>query len=205
MGRQLLKGLTPLAWLRPKRMRIAAHPIQSQFLERWSRRAYDSGYRLTPLELESLFEAARWSPSSSNEQPWKFYYPRDEMARTMFQTFVNENNREWAVRASHIIVVCARKNFVTSGKVNPHAWYDTGAAVMALVLQAQSMGLAARQMAGILRDQITLKLGIDSTAEDIICAVAIGRAGDAAQLSEKHQALEKPNTRKNIGEFTVGI
>lgn len=186
-------------------MRQSDFPIDNEFISRWSPRAHDPAYRLSEADLMSLFEAARWAPSSSNEQPWKFYYPKDEKSRPDFDAFVNENNRVWTPRASHIIIVCARKTFAASGKPNPHAWYDTGAAVLSLVLQAQKLGVSARQMAGILPAVIADKLRIDTAAEDIICAVALGKAGDPALLSERHRALENPSSRKPVSEFVFGI
>lgn len=186
-------------------MRHTDFPVANEFVERWSPRGYDSSARLGEGELMSLFEAARWAPSSSNEQPWKFYYPVTESARADFHGFVNETNRTWAAHASHIIVVSARKTFAASGKPNPHAWYDTGAAVMALVLQAEKLGFKARQMAGILHDVIATRLGIDTGNEDIICAVAIGKRGDTSHLLEKHRTMENPNGRKTVSEFAVAV
>ncbi len=186
-------------------MRHADFPVDPEFTDRWSPRAYDPGAKLTEAELMALFEAARWAPSSSNEQPWKFYYPRDEKTREEFNAFVNENNRKWAPRASHIIIVCARKTFAASASPNPHSWYDTGAAVMALNLQAQKLGFRTRQMAGIMRDVIAEKLKIDTTAEDIICAVAVGKPGDSSHLAEHHLAQEKPSGRKPVSEFVIGV
>ena len=50
-------------------------PIQPFFLSRVSSRAF-SEERLTDEELLTLFEAARWAPSSYNNQPWRFIYVR---------------------------------------------------------------------------------------------------------------------------------
>jgi nitroreductase len=186
-------------------MRHADFPVDPEFTDRWSPRAYDPAQRLTEAELMALFEAARWAPSSSNEQPWKFYYSADAASRDGFNAFVNDMNRTWAPRASHLIIVCARKTFAASGKENPHAWYDTGAAVMSLVLQANKMGFKTRQMAGILRDVISEKLRIDTSSEDIICAVAIGKPGDTSLLHEKHLPQEKPNGRRPLSEFVVAV
>jgi nitroreductase len=186
-------------------MRQSEFPVDLQFTNRWSTRAYDPARPMSEAELMPLFEAARWAPSSSNEQPWKFYYPKDSESRLRFNAFVNENNRTWATRAGLIIIVCARKTFAASGNPNPHAWYDTGAAVMSLMLQAEKGGLRTRQMAGILKDTIQAELRIDTAAEDIICAIALGASGDAAHLTEKHRAQESPNSRKKVAEFVFAV
>lgn len=186
-------------------MRQSEFPVDPQFTGRWSTRAYDPAHTISEAGLMSLFEAARWAPSSSNEQPWKFYYPKNAESRVRFNGFVNENNRTWAIRAGLLIIVCARKTFAASGNPNPHAWYDTGAAVMSLILQAEKGGLRTRQMAGILRETIQAELGIDTAVEDIICAIALGAAGDAAHLTERHRAQESPNSRKKAGEFAFAV
>lgn len=186
-------------------MRQSEFSVDAQFTSRWSTRAYDPNRTISEAELMPLFEAARWAPSSSNEQPWKFYYPKDAESRARFNGFVNENNRTWAVRAGLIVIVCARKTFAASGNPNPHAWYDTGAAVMSFMLQAEKGGFRTRQMAGILKETIQAELGIDTQAEDIICAIALGVAGDAAHLTEKHRAQESPNSRKKVAEFAFAV
>ncbi len=186
-------------------MRTPDFPIDRQFIDRWSPRGFDAANSLSAEELHSLFEAARWAPSSSNEQPWKFYFAKNAASRAKFNHFVNETNRTWASHASEIIVVTARKNFAASGAPNMHAWYDTGAAVMQLVLQAQRLGLVARQMGGILRDVIERELGIDISQEDIICCIAIGKQGGTDHLVEKHRSLEHPNSRKSQSEFVIAV
>jgi nitroreductase len=186
-------------------MRTSDYPVDKQFTDRWSPRGFDSAYEISAEELHSLLEAARWAPSSSNEQPWKFYVAKDAASREKFNAFVNETNRTWASHASEIIVVTARKNFAASGAPNIHAWYDTGAAVMALVLEAQNRGLVARQMGGILRDVIERELAIDTAQEDIICCIALGKQGGIDHLLEKHRAMEKPNTRKPQSEFVIAV
>ncbi len=186
-------------------MRTPDFLVDKQFTDRWSPRGLDRAYKLSAEELKALFEAARWAPSSSNEQPWKFYVAKDAASRARFDAFVNETNRTWASHASEIIVVTARKNFAASGAPNIHAWYDTGAAVMQLVLEAQHRGLAARQMGGILRDVIERELAIDTAQEDIICCIAIGKQGGTDHLLEKHRGLEKPNSRKSQSEFVFAV
>jgi len=186
-------------------VRTQTYPVSPQFINRWSSRAFDVTRKISESDLRSLFEAARWTPSSTNEQPWKFYFPKDAFAREKFNAFVNETNRTWATHASHIVAVTARKNFASSGAPNIHSWYDTGAAVMALVLEAQARGMIARQMAGILRDVIVRELAIDTSAEDIICCIAVGYPGSAEHLTERHRAQEQPNARKEQNEFVVEV
>src|SRR6266404_2210708 len=45
------------------------YPIEEILRRRWSPRSF-SERLVEPEKLQSLFEAARWAPSSFNEQPW---------------------------------------------------------------------------------------------------------------------------------------
>jgi nitroreductase len=57
--------------------RTPGHEINELFVRRWSPRAILA----KPLEEEhlfQLFEAARWAPSTYNEQEWRFLYAQRE-------------------------------------------------------------------------------------------------------------------------------
>lgn len=186
-------------------MRTPDYPVDSQFTERWSPRGFDPAVRLSEAELKTLFEAARWAPSCANEQSWLFFHAKDDASRDMFLSFLNESNQYWAKNASHVIVVCARKTFAASGKPNAHSWFDVGAAWMSLALQARKMGYHAHCMAGIQHAAIAEKLKIDTSALDIIAAIAVGKQGDASHLSDRHKAQEAPNARKLQSEFVFAL
>ncbi len=186
-------------------MRTPDYPVDKQFTERWSPRGFDPSQRLSEQELKTLFEAARWAPSCSNEQPWLFYHAKDDTSRALFLSFLTEGNQLWAMNASHVVIVCARKTFATSGKPNEHAWYDAGAAWMSLALQARKMGYHAHCMAGIQHAVIAEKLKIDTLAVDIVTAIAVGKQGDASHLNDRHKAQENPNARKPQSEFVVAV
>lgn len=186
-------------------MRTPDFPVDKEFTDRWSPRGFDPNVKLSDAELKTLFEAARWAPSCANEQSWQFYHAKDDTSRELFLSFLNEANQYWAKNASHVIIVCARKTFVASGKPNAHSWYDAGAAWMSLALQARKLGYHAHCMAGIQHAVIAAKLKIDASAVDIIAAIAVGKQGDASHLSERHKAQETPNARKPQGEFVFAV
>src|SRR6478752_1428486 len=124
--------------------------IHDLLARRWSPRAFDE----RPVETDTLltlFEAARWAPSSNNEQPWRFIVANKRHQETdwnrLFECLV-EGNRKWAVRAPVLILSVASLNFEDDGKPNRHAFHDTGLAAENLVLQATASGLVAHQMAG---------------------------------------------------------
>lgn len=186
-------------------MRTADFPVDPQFTERWSPRGFDPAVKLSEAEIHTLFEAARWAPSCANEQPWIFYTEKDSSSREMFLGFLTEGNQYWVKFASHIIIVCARKTFAGSGKPNAHGWYDAGAAWMSMALEARKMGYHAHCMAGIQHAVIAEKLNIDTSAVDIVSAIAVGKQGDASHLNERHRSQESPNNRKPQSEFVFGV
>jgi len=193
-------------------MRTPDFPVDFQFTDRWPSasqrlvpRGFDPNTKLSASELKTLFEAARWAPSCANEQSWQFYHAKDESSQQLFLSFLNEANQYWAKNASHVIIVCARKTFAASGKVNAHSWYDAGAAWMSLALQARKLGYHAHCMAGIQHTVIAEKLQLDTAAVGIIAAIAVGKQGDASHLSDKHKAQENPNARKPQSEFVFAV
>src|SRR3989344_4797677 len=132
----------------PQKPALVNYPINDLALNRWSPRVFSN----QPIEQEkimSLFEAARWTPSSYNEQPWRYVYAtKDDPER--FQalfSLMGEFNQGWAGRAWLLAVSFARKNFIGNGKENYHAMHDTGAASFSLVLEAVNQGLMGHQMA----------------------------------------------------------
>ena len=168
---------------------------------RWSPRAFSN----TPIEraqLHRLMEAARWAPSSNNQQPWRFIVferHRDEAAfQRAFDTLM-PGNQKWNVNVPLLVCVTA-SSLTPKGDANRTATYDTGAAAMALVLQAHALGLATHQMGGFDREAFRQALSIPADVE-IIAMIAIGHHGDASQLDETLREREAaPRARKTLAE-----
>lgn len=175
--------------------RIPAADVDSQFLDRWSPRAFAST-PLTDAQLAALFEAARWSPSCYNEQPWLFLYAVTAEDRARFAEALLPANQQWAPRAPLLLFVLCRRHFAHSGKENRHAPFDAGAAWLALALQARKLGLHAHAMAGFSRARAFEILGVPAEEYDIMAAVAVGYRSDAEILPEEVAAREHPNKRK---------
>ena len=88
------------------------HPIHDLLRRRWSPRAFSE--RMVETEkLQSLFEAARWAPSSNNEQPWHFIVGTkdDPSAHDRLFQCLKEGNKKWAFRAPVLMLSVARLNF----------------------------------------------------------------------------------------------
>ena len=177
--------------------RQAQHPISPAFTARWSPRAFD-GRPLTQEQLRSLFEAARWTPSAVNFQPWRFCYA---LAGTpLFEDFVGllvESNQVWARHAGALVAVLSQTTRTgTDGEEKPFAShaFDTGAAWMNLAMQDHDMGLATHAMGGLDADRARQYLKPPANMA-INAFVAIGYRGDASALPEALQAREQASDR----------
>ncbi|MDF0676966.1 MAG: nitroreductase family protein [Nitrospira sp.] len=180
------------------------YPIHDLLAWRWSSRAFDERPIGSDL-LRTLFEAARWAPSSNNEQPWRFIVASKHDHETEWKRLFDclaEGNRRWAFRAPVLMLSVAGMNFEDDGKPNRHAFHDTGLAAENLVLQATAGGLAAHQMAGFDVEKARVDLKIPSGYEPV-AMIAIGYPGDPAALPERLREREfRPRSRRPIGEWT---
>lgn len=175
-------------------------PIESLFLRRWSPRAMNAE-KLAEGELNRLFEAARWAPSTYNEQEWRFLYAERSSADWhAFFDLLMEANQVWCRNAGALIVVISKKTFSRNGKPNPVHRFDAGLATQNLLLQATAMQLVAHPMAGFDRDaaQRELQIPDDYSVE---CMIAVGRPGDPQHLPESLREAEIPTGRKPISEI----
>ena len=173
--------------------------LDAQFLNRWSPRSFLSD-PLTDEEIMTLFEAARWSPSCFNEQPWLFVFARSDRLPA-FQSVLMEMNQQWANQAPLLIIVFARRNSERNGKPNDQAEFDAGSAWMALALQAQKLGLACHAMAGFEEDKAYEVANVDREQFNAMCVVAVGRQGPKDQLAPDFQEREAPSDRKALLEI----
>lgn len=175
--------------------RIPEKDIEPIFYERWSPRAFAS----KPVDKETILtvlEAARWAPSSMNEQPWYFLVGWQKDFDLFLSCLVKEN-QIWAKNAACLILVLYKKNFSNTGKENPTAAFDAGLAVMSLILQAHKLGLATHPMAGFQKEKTIELLKVPKDYEPI-CFIALGYLGDKSLLNESLQAREFPKGRKPL-------
>lgn len=182
--------------------RVAEADVDPRFLERWSPRALAPDPIPEPA-LRALFEAARWAPSSYNEQPWLFVYAAREADLARFRPLLVEQNRAWADAAPVLAVVFARRAFARNGKPNRHHAFDAGAAWMSLALEARRQGLFAHAMAGFSEERAYEVCGVPKAEYEAMAAVAVGRPGDPARLPEPLRERERPSGRKPLAETAV--
>jgi nitroreductase len=157
-------------------------------------------------DLRSLFEAARWAPSSYNEQPWSYMVAKkedlDEFGRLL--SCLVEANQAWAKAASVLALGISRLNFERNNNPNRAAIHDLGLAAANLVLEATSRGLAVHQMIGILPDKVRELYSVPEGHEPMT-ALAIGYAGDPMDLPEELRPRDSARRpRKPLKEFIFG-
>lgn len=178
------------------------HPL---IRNRWSPRAF-SDREVSPEDLKTMLEAARWAPSASNEQPWRFIVARkqDSEAFAKVLSVLVEANQVWAKNAAVLMIAVAKKTSSSSQKPNGHAWHDVGLALGTLVLQAGALGLHVHMMAGFdaakARQVFHIPGDFDATT-----AIAVGYLGNHAALPDKLRERElAARSRKALDEIAFG-
>ena len=186
--------------------RVADHPVNKVFLDRWSPRAF-TGEAIPQSVLFTLFEAARWAPSSYNSQPWRFLYATNGNAYwDKFLGLLVEFNQSWAKTASALIFVVSETTMPApghTGRIPSHSHsFDTGAAWACLALQATMLGWYTHGMSGVdfARAKTELKVPDDHRVE---AAIAVGRLGPKTLLPEALQAREFPSPRKPLADLII--
>ena len=179
--------------------RVASDLLDRMFVERWSSKAF-TDHRLSEQQIDVLFEAAHWAPSSSNRQPWLFVYATDGPDRVRFNSVLNEGNTLWATRASMLVLVFARVVDEEGSSIRT-AHFDTGAAWMSLALQANRMGLNTRAMGGIDLDAANTAAGVPREEFQTICAIAVGVPGTLDDIDPDIAKGNIANDRNPINEI----
>ena len=182
--------------------RNAGYPIDPLFLNRWSPRAM-SGEEIAEEELLTLFEAARWAPSSYNNQPWRILYARrDTIHWPLFFDLLVDFNKTWAKAASALVVFISKTTFDHNGEPSITHSFDTGAAWENFALQATLKNLVVHGMQGFDYDRArtVLKIPRDFQVETM---AAIGKPGKKEDLPVGLQERETPNDRRKLAETII--
>jgi nitroreductase len=161
-----------------------------------------SGEGVTDEELMTLFEAARWAPSSYNNQPWRILYARRETEQwPVFFGLMVEGNQSWAKDAAALLLFVSKETFDFNGKPYPTHSFDTGAAWENLALQSTMLGLVTHGMQGFDYERARTELNIPEGFR-VEAMIAVGHPGDPAQLPEPLREREAPSGRKPLSEIT---
>lgn len=171
--------------------------IHTVLEERWSPRAF-SDKAVEIEKVQQFFEAARWAPSASNEQPWRFIvgFKGDETYQKIVDTFV-EFNQLWAVTAPVLILTAGNtKSLKNPGKPNATFKYDVGQAVAHLSFQAHADGLHVHQMAGFDADKAAELFNVPEDFK-VLTAIAVGYIGDPEILHPNLKSMEYDKRQRN--------
>ncbi len=178
------------------------YPIEEILKRRWSPRAF-SDRLVEPEKLRRLWEAARWAPSSFNEQPWHFIVAtRNEPAEhAKLLSCLVEKNQQWARNAPVLMISVTELNFAKTGKPNRHAFHDVGLAMGNLLVEATALDLFVHQMAGFSPDKVKELFAVPEGFEPV-AAIAIGYGADPSAAPEAFRQQETaPRSRKPISSF----
>lgn len=184
--------------------RVADHPADPLFLERWSPRAFDAS-AIPEADLLVMLEAARWAPSAFNSQPWRFLYAgREDECWPLFLDLLIEWNRDWARNASFLLFLLSDTT-PDSGKgprpSRSHS-FDAGAAWAQFALQASLLGYHAHAMTGADFDRARIALAVPERW-CFEAAIAVGRRASADILPEKLRTRETPSGRAPVAAFAT--
>jgi nitroreductase len=178
--------------------------VLSAVASRWSARSF-ADREVSTADLVRVFEAARWSASAYNEQPWRFLVGArgSETYKKIFSTLIGFN-QSWAAAAPVLILGAASSIFSHNGTPNAYALYDLGAAAGALTLQASALSLRTHSMAGFDHDAARQVFQIPD--EYLLGAViALGYQGEPSALSQPQLLSMEiaPRTRKPLSEIVL--
>lgn len=181
----------------------ADHPIHPLVQHRWSPRAFASR-AVERAKLLSLLEAARWSPSGGNKQPWFFHVGvQGDATFDKLVSCLNPSNAEWAA-AAPVLLMSVAQTVNSEGKPMRHALHDVGMAEMSLIIQATALDLYAHPMAGFSVERARAAFVLPEGYEPVVM-LAVGYLGEPGLLNERRRSQElEPRTRKPLREFVFG-
>ena len=177
---------------------IPLHPLLA---ERRSVSRFDERYELPREDLLSLLEAARWAPSSGNEQPWRWLVlPRGHPRRAGAEAALKPGNA-WARRASLLVVSLAKLTRAKGGDRDPNPWaeHDTGLATGFLLVQAAALGLATHPMGGWSGGALREALEIPAEYRPL-SVIAVGRHDPELRDEKLEEREARPRVRRALAE-----
>lgn len=191
--------------MNPTKTATPAHPIHELIAGRWSPYAF-SDRPVSDADLCSLFEAARWAPSSYNEQPWRYIVATkaDPAAFERLLSCLVEGNQAWAKAAPVLALGCVTQNFTHNGKPNAAAEHDLGLASAGLTFEAAARGLFVHQLIGILPDRARELYHIPEGCK-AVTGLVIGYVADPSVLPEKLRERDLAHRRRHpLGHIVFG-
>jgi nitroreductase len=203
-ARASLGAARAVAWDDLDERKRAAVPerVIAPIRDRWSPRAF-ADRPVSQQALRSVLEAARWAPSSFNEQPWRFLVATrdDPAAFATALSCLREKNAAWARSAPVLLLTVVKRTFSNSGGENRTAQHDLGLAIGNLTAQATALGLSLHQMGGVRLERIREVYAVPEEYEPVT-AIALGYRADPEALPDDLQAKERrERSRKPLSEL----
>ena len=179
-------------------MNRSMHPL---IVKRWSPRSFTEE-NINEKDLETIFTAASWAPSSMNEQPWRYLYAhRGDEDFNKFVDCLSPTNQEWAKDAAVLIISLAEKYYARNGRPNRHYMHDTGSANVSLLLQALHLGIHGHMMGGFNIEKTIETFNIPENLEPV-CFIALGYLDSPEKLDEPLRIREMAQrSRKSLPEL----
>lgn len=177
--------------------RSPEYEIAPLILNRWSRRAM-TGEQLAESELMPLFEAARWAPSSRNNQPWRYRYATAASAEwDAFFALLSEGNQRWAENAAALVVVLSETVYPDSAESIRNHSFTTGASWQNLALEGTRRGLVVHPMQGFDVEAARQTLNVPDDV-NVEIMTAIGVPGERDDLTDRDREREYPSDRRPL-------
>ena len=182
------------------------HPLHELLSARWSPYAIDPNREVSAEDLNALFEAARWTMSSYNAQPWRYIVGVKDRSREVWQRVFDclvEGNQPWAKNAPVLAIGLTSNVFDYNGQPNKAAHHDLGAASASLTLEATARGLVVHQMIGIEPDKVREAFGIADPIEPLT-GLAIGYAGKSDVVEQTYAERDaRPRERTPLSDLIL--
>ncbi len=185
------------------RTAVTDAPILDVLAERWSTRIFDPSAPIDEAALASALEAARWSPSANNTQPWRFIVARrGSKAFAAIYEALRDFNKSWAGDAG-VLLVAVAQTATDDGSTMHFGQYDTGQAVAHFTVQAHAGGLSTHQMGGF--DRAAVKAAFDLPDNFApLTVIAVGALGDIDAATEDVRSREDaPRTRRSAADSVL--
>ena len=188
------------------RTALTEHPIHDLLRQRWSPYAFDPDRAVSQSDLKTLFEAARWTMSSYNAQPWRYIVgvrERNPEVWEQVHSVLVEGNQPWAKNAPVLALGVVEHNFEHNDKDNKAAVHDLGAASASLTFEATARGLFVHQMIGIEPDKARQVFDLSGSLEPLT-GLAIGYVGDASVVSQDYAERDSNDReRKPLDDLII--
>ncbi len=130
---------------------------------------------ISKKKLERCLQAAQWTPSCSNMQPWKLVLIEGPRRIAKFAEAFPRGN-QWCLKAPMIGFIVSKPKLGCIMEDNSNLeyfQYDCGMVMMSFITQAMAEGLQTRQMAGYYEKKVKKILKIPASYR-VIVAFAIG-------------------------------